>query len=76
MEGKNRRAVKGSARSDKFTASHQKERIKEGQRWAVAEAVAKFAERSLRTPEVRGSNPDIGNKIFECNYLSIVIHIR
>ena len=76
LGGENRRAVKGSARSDKFTASHQKERMKEGQRWAVAEAVAQFPERSLWTPEVRGSNPDIGKKIFECNCLSILIDIR
>ena len=38
--------------------------------------VAQLAERSLPTPptpEIRGSNPDIGNKIFKRNYLSIAI---
>ena len=38
--------------------------------WAVV--VAQLAERSLPTPEIRGSNPDIGNisNIFICQLLS------
>ena len=42
--------------------------------WVVV--VAQLAERLLPTPEIRGSNPDIGNKIFESHYLSIAIQKR
>ena len=38
-----------------------------------AVVVAQLAERSLPTPEICGSNPDISKNIFERNYLSIAI---
>ena len=38
--------------------------------------VAQMAERTLPTPEIRGLNPNIGNKIFKRNYLSIAIQKR
>ena len=42
----------------------------QSKQWAVV--VAQLAERSLPTPEIRGSNPDIGNisNIFICQLLS------
>ena len=36
-------------------------------------AAVQLAEWSLPTPEIRGSNPDIGNKILKRSYLSIAI---
>ena len=43
---------------------------KDNRSWAVV--VAQLAERSLPTPEIRGSNPDIGNisNVFICQLLS------
>ena len=36
----------------------------------MAEVVAQLAERSLKAPDTGGSNPDIGNEIFQ-TYLSV-----
>ena len=41
-----------------------------------AVVVAQLAERSLPTLEIRGSNPDMGNKIFKHKNLSIAIQKR
>ena len=43
-----------------------------------AVVVVQLAERSLPTPEIRGSNPNIGNDkfVFERNYLSIATQKR
>ena len=39
----------------------------------MALVVAQLTEGLLPTPEIRGLSPNIGNKIFEQNYLSIAI---
>ena len=39
-------------------------------------AVAQLADRSLPTTKIRSLNPDIGNKIYERNYMSIAIQKR
>ena len=41
-----------------------------------AVVVAQLAEQSLPTPEIRGLNPNMGNKIFKRNYLSIATQKR
>ena len=61
----------GNARQKKAASLCQVGRPNIGEGRAVV--VAQLAEQSLPTPEIRGSNPDIGNKIFERNYLSIAI---
>ena len=53
--------------------AHHQDLGKEGT-IAGAVVVAQLAERLLPTPEIRGSNPDIGNKLFRmhiCKLLSI-----
>ena len=37
--------------------------------------MAQLAERSLLTPEIRGSNPDIGNEIYQ-TYLSVNCYLE
>ena len=41
-----------------------------------AVVVAQLAERSLMTPEIRSSNPDIGNKIFQMQLIICQLQSR